>query len=124
MADQREQGGDGARPNGRTPRLRPEVDSHSRSEPDLDLREVVTGRKGDQYVRISRSAGGLRRRGAGHLEATREVLRPRTPFGRFVGHIKDVVVGRPLESAELAHERLTKVKALAVFSSDALSSSA
>jgi amino acid transporter len=95
-----------------------------RSEPDLDIREVVTGRRGDHYVRITRSPSGLRRRGVGHLEATRETLRPRTGVGRFVGHIKDAVLGEPLESAELAHERLTKVKALAVFSSDALSSSA
>jgi amino acid transporter len=40
------------------------------------------------------------------------------------GAVKDAVIGEPLATKELAHERLSKVKALAVFSSDALSSSA
>src|SRR6185503_10547116 len=38
--------------------------------------------------------------------------------------LKAVLVGRPKETAGLEHERLTKKVALAVFASDALSSSA
>src|SRR4051812_15496175 len=40
------------------------------------------------------------------------------------GQLKHAVVGKPLPTSAAAHERLTKIKALAVFSSDALSSTA
>ncbi|MCL4423979.1 MAG: APC family permease [Firmicutes bacterium] len=36
--------------------------------------------------------------------------------------LKNVLIGQPLRTSQLAHERLTNLKALAVFSSDALSS--
>ncbi|MFZ5641373.1 MAG: amino acid permease, partial [Bacillota bacterium] len=36
--------------------------------------------------------------------------------------IKKYLLGRPLRTSRLVHERLTKVKAMAVFSSDNLSS--
>jgi len=36
--------------------------------------------------------------------------------------LRRILIGRPLATAQMKHERLTKVKALAVFSSDALSS--
>ncbi|MFN8526094.1 MAG: APC family permease [Chloroflexota bacterium] len=49
---------------------------------------------------------------------------PRDPLGRIWHKVHRVVVGRPIASAEAHHERLSKTKALAVFSSDALSSSA
>ena len=39
-----------------------------------------------------------------------------------MGIIKRLLIGRPLRNEQAAHERLTKTKALAVFSSDALSS--
>ena len=35
---------------------------------------------------------------------------------------RNLIVGSPLRTAEQAHQRLTKTKALAIFSSDALSS--
>ena len=37
-------------------------------------------------------------------------------------NLKRILIGRPLRTAEAVHERLTNAKALAVFSSDALSS--
>lgn len=40
----------------------------------------------------------------------------------MIGELKRLVIGRPLETEQLAHERLSKRIALAVFSSDALSS--
>jgi amino acid transporter len=99
---------------------------HRRPGPDLEHREVIRGsRSGNQHVRITRAVGGgLRRTGAGRLETTEQSLRPRSPFGRVLNNVKRVLIGQPLATAELANERLTKVKALAVFSSDALSSSA
>lgn len=36
--------------------------------------------------------------------------------------VKNLIIGKPLENSSLAHEKLTKIKALAVYSSDALSS--
>ncbi|MDP9366321.1 MAG: APC family permease [Chloroflexota bacterium] len=42
--------------------------------------------------------------------------------GRAFGRAKRVLIGAPLSNAAAAHERLTKTKALAVLSSDALSS--
>ncbi|HZT09090.1 MAG TPA: APC family permease [Chloroflexota bacterium] len=101
------------------------ADATHQPEADIEYRQFVRGRRsGEQYVRIVRTSTGIRRRGRGHLEATREVFRPRHPIGRFLAYTKQILLGEPLATAQLAHERLTKVKALAVFSSDALSSSA
>ncbi|WP_407311976.1 APC family permease [Desulfosporosinus sp. SB140] len=36
--------------------------------------------------------------------------------------LKDIIIGKPLHNSSLVHEKLTKIKALAVYSSDALSS--
>jgi amino acid transporter len=36
--------------------------------------------------------------------------------------LKNILIGKPLENSSLIHEKLTKIKALAVYSSDALSS--
>ncbi len=49
---------------------------------------------------------------------------PKTGLGRAWSKIRKVAIGRPLASEEEAGERLTKKKALAIFSSDAISSSA
>ncbi len=128
MADEVDRGSGSDHPNGRRPRIRgEELEARDvpRSAPEIERKEFITSpRTGDRYVRITREKGGIRRLGAGHLEATREVLRPRTGLGRLTSGLKAFVLGRPLATAELAHERLSKVKALAVFSSDALSSSA
>jgi amino acid transporter len=45
-------------------------------------------------------------------------------FGHMMAQMKHLLVGKPLPTSAAAHERLTKTKALAVFSSDALSSTA
>jgi amino acid transporter len=76
-------------------------------------------RPGDVSVRIRRPRlEGFRRRGRGRLEAGGELERPRTP----AGVLWRLLVGAPLHSEMETHERLSKKKALAVFSSDALSS--
>jgi len=49
---------------------------------------------------------------------------PKTALGRTWARIRKVAIGRPLASEEEAGERLSKKKALAIFSSDAISSSA
>jgi amino acid transporter len=66
----------------------------------------------------------LVRVGEGRFEATPVASRPETSLGRFWAGVRSVVIGRALASSELGHERLSKKMALAIFSSDALSSSA
>jgi amino acid transporter len=50
--------------------------------------------------------------------------RPATPAGRALSRLRRLVIGRPLANEEEIGERLSKKKALAIFSSDAISSSA
>lgn len=66
----------------------------------------------------------LKGRYTGHLVATEEASQPTAGLSGMVTHLKHVLIGRPIPSAHLAHERITKVKALAVLSSDAISSTA
>src|SRR5215470_10488531 len=47
---------------------------------------------------------------------------PTTALGRGWRQVKRMLIGRPIASAQAVHERLTRVKALAVLSSDAISS--
>jgi amino acid transporter len=86
--------------------------------------EVCKGSKpGNERVRIvlpSRQA--FRRLDAGRLEATEAVQEPRTPAERFLFTLKRTVIGAPIATAQAEQERLTKFKALAVLSSDAISS--
>ena len=97
-----------------------------RTAADLDLREYRKGRRpGERYLRIERpQIGKLRRVEPGHLVATERTLEGRSVYSRLWNRFRRVVIGRPLTTADLPHERLTKIKALAVFASDALSSSA
>jgi amino acid transporter len=94
--------------------------------PDLELRDVEVRhgqRPGSRYVRIMQvNPKGFRRVAPGVLEATEEAHIPRGQLARALRQARRVMLGRPLATAAQAHERLTKVKALAIFSSDALSS--
>ncbi|MGE3269165.1 MAG: APC family permease [Chloroflexota bacterium] len=79
---------------------------------------------GERYVRIHRPFHDTFREASGDTLVAREhVFAPRGPMGRAWGQVRRFVIGRPLASSQLAHERLPKTKALAVFASDALSSS-
>src|SRR5579864_7212118 len=92
------------------------------SHPDLEWRETVRGAKpGDRYVRVATHKGFTRIR-RGYLVPRPGTGEPTTGFGRVTQRIKHFVLGSPIPTARESHERLTKVKALAVFSSDALSS--
>ena len=95
-----------------------------RIQGDLVGKQGMQGRLlGDRYVRVCRvQSGDFERAAPGHLIATEEALEARGPAGRAFGKIKRTVIGAPLSTAQAAHERLTKTKALAVLSSDALSS--
>ena len=89
-------------------------------------RRSLQGRKpGDKRVRVDRPhAPYFRYTGPGQLTAKEAASIPTTPGGILIHKIRGIVLGRPLHSEEEAGERLSKVKALAIFSSDAISSSA
>ncbi|HEU4760650.1 MAG TPA: APC family permease [Dehalococcoidia bacterium] len=96
-----------------------------RPELDIELREVRYGATSrGPYLRVVPRQRKFTRVAPGHLEATRLASVPVQGLERFLAAVKAVAIGSPLSTAQLIHERLTKVKALAVFSSDALSSSA
>lgn len=91
--------------------------------PDLRQEEVVRGaHPGDVYIKHSRAVGPFRRKGRGILSASLETDEPRSRWGRRFGRIKRALLGEPISTEHSIHERLTKAKALAVLSSDALSS--
>jgi amino acid transporter len=89
-------------------------------------RRQITGRKaGDRRVRIERPhAPFFRYTGPGQLVAREAASMPRTRTGRALARVRAVVFGRPLSNEAEMEERLSKKKALAIFSSDAISSSA
>jgi amino acid transporter len=89
-------------------------------------RKPLTGRKpGDRRLRIQRAhAPYFRYTGPGQLVAKPAASEPTTAHGRVLARIKHALIGRPLANAEEIGERLPKKKALAIFSSDAISSSA
>jgi len=62
--------------------------------------------------------------GPGQLTAKEAASGPTTKSGRLYARLKAILLGRPLASEEEVGERLSKKKALAIFSSDAISSSA
>ncbi len=60
----------------------------------------------------------------GNLLATEEASEPHGGVSGTVTRVKHVLIGRPLTTSQQAHERVSKTKGLAVFASDALSSTA
>jgi len=78
---------------------------------------------GNERVRVVLpSQRAFRRIGTGRLEATEVTQAPRKGIGRVISNVKRVFIGAPIATAQAEHERLTKFKALAVLSSDAISS--
>lgn len=92
------------------------------SRSDLSWLELRHGRKpGDRIVRIATHRSFNRSR-SGYLVARDALAQPGSPILQVVRRLKRVFIGNPIPTEREAHERLTKTKALAVFSSDALSS--
>jgi amino acid transporter len=80
---------------------------------------------GDRRVRVDRPhAPYFRYADEGQLVAREAASVPRTAAGRSLAKARAVLFGRPLSTHEEIGERLSKIKALAIFSSDAISSSA
>jgi amino acid transporter len=89
-------------------------------------RRPLQGRKaGDRRVRVYRPHSPyFRWTGPGQLVAREAASLPRTARGRALARLRAAIFGRPLSNEEELEERLSKRKALAIFSSDAISSSA
>lgn len=89
-------------------------------------RRPVRGRKlADRRVRVERPHSPyFRYAGPGQLIAKAAASRATTPGGRFAARVRGFLFGRPLALEEEVGERLPKKQALAIFSSDAISSSA
>ncbi len=90
------------------------------SDTDLERRELRQGRHpGDRYARVVPNVH-LERLGPGHLSVTSRAAEPRSAMGK----LRYLLIGPPIATAQEIHERLTKLKALAIFGSDNISSSA
>jgi len=97
----------------------------SRADEELTGLELVRGAKvGSQHYRWRRTTSPFKRVGKGQYEVGEEHLKPRSRWARLKARVKHLLIGVPLATENLIHERLSKIKALAVFSSDAISSSA
>ncbi|MEO8509720.1 MAG: APC family permease [Chloroflexota bacterium] len=93
--------------------------------PHLEVRERHAGRRpGDAYVRIVRPFEDDFESGGGRLVATERTILQRDGWHSALRRLRTVLIGRPIPSEHEGHERLTKLKALAIFSSDNISSSA
>ena len=105
----------------------PQPPKGGRVDPHLEVRERRTGRRpGDAYVRIVRPFEDSFQRGEneGELVATERTVLARPGWTRSLRALRTWLIGRPISSEHEEHERLTKVKGLAIFSSDNISSSA
>ena len=76
-------------------------------------------------MRVARpQAEYFRYAGPGVVRAKPKASAPTTTIGRSYAHLRRVLIGTPLATEQEIEERLTKKKALAILSSDAISSSA
>jgi amino acid transporter len=93
---------------------------------DLLERRYVQGRlPGSRYVRILHpSSGEFRREAPGHLVATERVLDRQGSAGRLADQLRRALVGERIANEREIHERVGRLKGLAVFASDNISSSA
>ncbi len=97
---------------------RPETPFH----PDLAWREEITGtRPGDRVVRIGRHRY-FRGVAPGTLVTRPGVMEPQGGPARVWWRLRRFLIGEPIATIQEAEERLDKKRALAVLSSDALSS--
>ena len=88
-------------------------------------KDIIKGKFiGDKSVRIRRPVmKGIKKVEQGTYEITAPV-KSKSFLGRIVNKAMLFLIGKPLRTADEVHERLTKIKGLAVFASDCISSSA
>ena len=97
-----------------------------RVDPLLEVRERKRGaRPGDAYVRIVRPfEDEFEKSTEGTLIASEKTILDRRGWHAWMRGVRTFLIGRPISTEHEEHERLSKTKALAVFSSDNISSSA
>jgi len=102
-----------------------ELKTERKTNPDLSVSQRKKGgRPGNEYISTRRPFRRFFQRTGDHLVATPESYSPSSASGRFSQILKAMFIGKPLLTAAEVQERLTKFKALAIFGSDAISSSA
>ncbi len=93
---------------------------------NLELVSIETHRgtkPGEGYARVKR-VSRFTKAGPGYFVAKPEKEIPKSRIERGYKGLKKFLIGRPLYTAEEGTQRLNKIRALAVFGSDAISSSA
>jgi amino acid transporter len=98
-------------------------DTATPDHPELEWQKLDSRRRTDHIVQIAHHRM-FQELGPGLVEPGQGVLEPKTTMGRALMRVKRAIVGEPIPIQHEIHERLTKIKALAVLSSDALSSEA
>ena len=105
----------------------PGPDPRASVDPLLEVREKKRGKRpGDAYVKIVRPFESEFGRGdeEGTLVASERTVLQRKGWTAALRRVRTALIGRPISSHLEGHERLSKKKALAIFSSDNISSSA
>lgn len=90
-------------------------------DPDLAPRSARLSPT-SRFERFGHVVDGFAPASPGTVVATEEAMNPPGRVGRLVARCRRVVVGPPLSTTAIIHERLSRTVALAVLSSDALSS--
>jgi amino acid transporter len=112
--------------NRNVPRGEPDDRSYPRVDPRLEVKERHLGRRpGDVRVKLVHPFEEEFGRGdEGQLVASERTFVERRGAAGAIRALRTFLIGHPISSEREEQERLTKVKALAVFSSDNISSSA
>jgi amino acid transporter len=102
-----------------------ESNTDKKLNPDLSISQKKTGRRpGDEYISTKRPFRRFFRGTGDRLVATPESYSENSVSGHIRQILKNIFIGKPLLTVAETQERLPKFKALAVFGSDAISSSA
>jgi amino acid transporter len=89
------------------------------------IQSVQGQRVGDQFVRVVQPfAQTFHREAPGHLVASEQVLAPHGLIGHWVDLVRRTAIGQRIASDRELDERVGRVKGLAVFATDNISSSA
>ena len=98
--------------------------TRERSDAFLEWRTPVRGsHPGDQFVRVARHRG-FRQAAPGILVPRRGTGEPTSGFGRVLVRMRRLIFGSPIATAHEAGERVGRIKGLAIFGSNNISSSA
>ncbi|HEX2911620.1 MAG TPA: APC family permease [Chloroflexia bacterium] len=101
-----------------------QVEEPTKLHPGGLKEHAIRGRRpGDRYIRLTKPSISPDQIWEGsNLHVKVDSSSPITGLGRSFQRVKRILIGRPIPTAHSVHERLTKTKALAIYSSDALSS--